>query len=188
MHKTGTTSLDVYFARAGLRSLHNTRRSMSLLGLGTNYASAEGDGQQRDLAAAISETALVGAVAQFDCFSDLPWPLLYARLDRRFPGSRFILTLRESSEWIASMVNHFGGANTQMRQWVYGFGNPLHHRARYLAVYDRHNRTVLEHFHGRDDLLVVRLGEDNSRIGAALHAFLGLRGVAEPFPTSHRRR
>ncbi len=188
MHKTGTTSLHDYLARAGLRSLHNTRRSMTLLGLAADNAGEEGDGRPRELAAAVSEEALARTVAQFDCFSDLPWPQLHARLDRSFPGSRYILTLRDPDEWLASMVNHFGGANTRMRQWVYGFGNPLRHRFRYLEVYERHNAAVREYFRGREDLLVIRLGEDDARIGAALHEFLSLEGPCAPFPASHRRR
>ena len=35
---------------------------------------------------------------KFDAFQDNPWPILYKELDRKFPGSKFILTLRPSDE------------------------------------------------------------------------------------------
>ena len=56
---------------------------------------------------------------KFDAFQDNPWPTLYKELDRKFPGSKFILTLRPSDEWIRSVVNHFGNEETPMREWIW---------------------------------------------------------------------
>ena len=47
-------------------------------------------------------------VPQFDAFQDNPWPLIYKELDAEYPGSKFILTVRPTEEWLNSIVNHFG--------------------------------------------------------------------------------
>lgn len=64
-----------------------------------------------------------GLVERHDAFRDNPWPMLYREMDRAYPRSRFILTTRAGS-WIASMVGHFGGRTTPMREWIYGIGAP----------------------------------------------------------------
>ncbi len=48
------------------------------------------------------------AVAKrYRCFEDRPWNIweMYQQLDERFPGSRFILTIREEAEWWKSVEN-----------------------------------------------------------------------------------
>ena len=122
MHKSGTTSFHQLMSDLGARSLHSTRRSMAALGLGANNSAEEGDGTRSDLTARIDAPMLQKLVDQYDCFSDNPWPLLYRRLDVAFPGSRFVLTVRDTENWLRSQIEHFGEKNTQMRQWIYGFG------------------------------------------------------------------
>ena len=61
---------------------------------------------------------------RFDAFQDNPWPILYKELDRQFPDSKFILTLRPSDEWIRSVVSVFGDEETAVREWIYGVGHP----------------------------------------------------------------
>jgi hypothetical protein len=92
---------------------------------------------------------------KFDAFQDNPWPVLYKELDRNFPGSRFILTLRPSDQWIKSVVNHFNEDGTQMREWIYGVGCPKGNEGVYIARYERHNREVLEYFKDRSEQLLV---------------------------------
>ena len=62
---------------------------------------------------------------RYDAFQDNPWPLLYRELDERCPGSRFVLTLRPTQDWLDSVVHHFGAKDTPMREWIYGVGHPL---------------------------------------------------------------
>ena len=92
---------------------------------------------------------------KFDAFQDNPWPILYKELDRKFPGSKFILTLRPSDEWIRSVVNHFSDEETPMREWIYGVGRPKGNEDVYIARYDRHNREVMEYFKHRSEQLLV---------------------------------
>ena len=92
---------------------------------------------------------------RFDAFQDNPWPILYKELDRKFPGSKFILTLRPSDEWIRSVVSVFGDEETPMREWIYGVGHPKGNEDVYIARYERHNREVMEYFKHRSEQLLV---------------------------------
>ncbi len=119
-----------------------------------------------------------------DAVQDNPWPLLYRDLDRAFPGSKFILTIRDTDEWWVSLLRHFGGKTTEMRTWIYGVGDPRGHEDLYKKRYEAHNAEVLEYFSDRsDDLLVLAItdGEGWDR----LCRFLGETSPDVPFP--HRR-
>jgi Sulfotransferase domain len=188
MHKSGTSSFHQLMSDLGARSLHSTRRSMAALGLGADNSGEEGDGTRSDLAARIDAPMLQTLVDQYDCFSDNPWPLLYRRLDVAFPGSRFVLTVRDTEKWLRSQTEDFGAKNTQMRQWIYGFGNPLRHAERYREVYEQHACDVRRYFAHRSDFLELRLEDDNRALGAQLWTFLGLAGEPRAFPHRNVRR
>ncbi len=92
----------------------------------------------------------------YDAFQDNPWPILYKTLDKKYPGSKFILTLRNKNSWIKSVVNHFGNKDREMRNWIYGIGYPLGNEELYVEVYRKHIADVKEYFKNRpDDLLVI---------------------------------
>src|SRR5207302_3774936 len=65
-----------------------------------------------------------------ESFEDWPWIILYQELDRAFPGSRFVLTKRESSNWLRSyknMLRQQGEPSeelNQMRRTLYGLPFP----------------------------------------------------------------
>jgi|TARA_B100002003_G_scaffold251824_1_gene297905 hypothetical protein len=134
-HKTGTSSL-------------GTALSM----LGYRVAGVQGAWNQ-DIAEKAQDIAF-SVVDEFDAFEDNPWPLLYRELDEHYPGSKFILTLRPSDEWIRSVVNHFGNESTPMRKWIYGVGSPVGNEAVYLNRYRKHNQDVTAYFAGRDESLL----------------------------------
>lgn len=97
-------------------------------------------------------------VDQHDAFEDNPWPLLYRELDAQYPGSKFILTLRDESQWIKSVVNHLGYLPDAMQKLVYGVGFPAGYEDVFLERYRRHNREVQAYFADRpEDLLVIDL-------------------------------
>jgi hypothetical protein len=112
----------------------------------------------------VVESDLVSQALQIaagvDAVQDNPWPLLYEELDEAFPGSKFILTIRDTDEWWASLFRHFGGKSTEMRTWIYGVGDPKGHESLYKKRYDAHNASVVEYFADRsDDLLVLAITE-----------------------------
>lgn len=167
-HKTGTTSL----ARA-------------LRVLGYRVAGPFGVHDEdigRTAAARAIETA-----AEWDAVQDNPWPVLFRELDDAFPGSRFVLTVRETDRWLASVVRHFGGSTTPMREWIYGVGDPAGNEAVYRDRYERHNREVVDYFADRpDDLLVFRLADGDA--WDELCGFLGVAVPDHPFPHANARQ
>ena len=85
-------------------------------------------------------------VPKFDAFQDNPWPIIYRFLDKEYPGSKFILTIRPSDKWIGSVTDHFSKGRPPMREWIYGPGkaNPIGNEAVYVERYERHNREVID--------------------------------------------
>lgn len=100
-------------------------------------------------------------IDQYDAFQDNPWPLVFRYADKKVPGSKFILTLRSETDWIKSVVDHFGSTDTPMRTWMYGEGHPLGNEQRYISRYGEHNEQVVSYFQYRqDDLLTMELDGD----------------------------
>ena len=135
-HKTATTSLAKALSYLGYRVT------------GPNWV------DNPNIAEDVYEMAF-DLAKRFDAFQDNPWPILYKELDQEFPGSKFILTLRPSGEWIRSVVNHFNEQETPMREWIYGVGRPRGNENVYVARYERHNREVMEYFKDRSEQLLV---------------------------------
>jgi hypothetical protein len=126
-------------------------------------------------------------IEEYDAAQDNPWPFLYREIDAAFPGSKFVLTVRDPDDWIRSVVNHFGGTSTPMREWIYGVGDPRGNERRYLEVYERHNRTVAAHFKGRPaDFMVLRAGADAA--WSSLCDFLGKPEPSSPYPHQNSER
>ena len=167
-HKTGTSSLGTALTTLGYRVAGAQRVHDRNVG--------------RDALA-----TAVDLVPRYDAFQDNPWPLLYEEMDERYPGSRFILTVRPTDAWIASVVKHFGSTSTPMREWIYGMGAPLGHEEVYVRRYDEHNEAVLHHFRNRpDDLLVLRVTDGDG--WEPLCQFLGRDVPDEPFPHANPAR
>lgn len=116
----------------------------------------------------------------YDSFEDWPWPLLYREVDERFPGTKFVLTLRDSPEtWYRSlckMAVRMGPLDTYEKH-VYGYAMPQGHRAEHLEFYERHNREVRHHFRDRPGQLLEVCWEHGDD-GSELARFLG----EEPLP------
>jgi hypothetical protein len=138
-----------------------------------------------DIATTIEEDAL-DLVEDVDAVQDNPWPLLYQELDARYPGSKFILTVRPTDRWIRSVVRHFGRRSTPMREWVYGAGRPRGNESLYVSRYERHNRDVQAYFASRaDDLLVMDVSAGDG--WNVLCPFLDVEMQPIPFPRANDR-
>jgi hypothetical protein len=101
--------------------------------------------------------------------SDIPFNILFKQLDIAYPGSKFILTVRDPNKWLASVENHWNpDKNTLRKNWD---NDPFSHQAHklvygqkgfdptvFMARYLRHNAEVIEYFRNRpSDLLVMRM-------------------------------
>jgi hypothetical protein len=92
-----------------------------------------------------------------DAVQDMPFPLMFRELDEAFPGSRFVLTVRDTDSWYRSISSHFNDTPSGLQQLTYGEDAPapLGYEARYKQVYEAHNSAVQDHFVGRPDALLV---------------------------------
>jgi hypothetical protein len=116
-----------------------------------------------------------------DVFSDNPWPLLFKELDARFPGSKFILSVRDYGSWIRSMIGHFGNKPNDLLQWIYGVPYPDGHADRCIEVFAAHNAAVRQYFRDRPgSLLEIDLEREAS--WEPLCRFLDCPIPSLPFP------
>ena len=123
----------------------------------------------------------------FDAFQDNPWPMIYKELDKEFPGSKFILMLRDPESWIQSQVKHFGRKETPMRMWIYGVGCPEGHEDIYIKRFEEHNNEALRYFRDRpQDLLVMDLTKGDG--WGKLCPFLGVDIPNTAFPHANKAR
>lgn len=177
-HKTGTTSLGAALAALGYTTCD---------GAGA-VRRAIGHSQMMRLLRGNQLEPIMQVAEHYDGFTDNPWFMLFRDLDRRFPGSKFILTVRDERRWLESALRYFGQSESDLRMWIYGSGRPLGHEEHWLARYRDHINQVTAYFrHRPDDLLVVDWEQ-----GAGwedLGRFLGRPVPSGPFPhiTKDRR-
>ncbi len=130
---------------------------------------------------------LLHMIRDYDAVEDTPWYRIYQELDRRLPGSKFILTLREEESWYTSVSRHIGLLKNANHEWIYGRGKglPIHHRDNTIRIYREHNSQVKEYFRNRPgDLLVVDFTSGDG--WEKLCPFLGLEIPDVPFPHANQ--
>ena len=155
---------------------------------------------------------IIGYCRTAEAFQDMPFslPYTYQALDAAFPGSRFILTLRASSEqWYQSIIRFHSrlwgdGVHPptaeQLKEAEYGhkgrpwkmnralFNSPEEEPYRkedLIRYYEGHNAAVQEYFrHRSGDLLVLNVAEKDAY--QRLCHFLGKPLVREEFPWKNR--
>lgn len=189
-NKTGTTSVERVFRSLGLK-VGNQARAERLLH----------DWGRRDFRKIISYCRWAEA------FQDIPfsYPDTFRYMDAAFPGSKFILTVRNNpDEWFDSLVRfhtQLVGKNRiptaeDLRQFNYlypGFlwdAQRLRYGADESTVYDRqlytrcyreHNQAVMGYFKGRrEDLLVLNVAESDAM--EKLLTFLGYAYSGQKMP------
>jgi hypothetical protein len=177
LHKTATTSLHRAFQLLGFDSLHWGSGEAPVIWEEVNCA-----GRSKTL-------------ERFYAACDLPIPLLYRQLDRAYPGSKFVLTVRAEAEWLRS-VERLWDARYNATRWewdVWPISNRLHQTlygrtdfdaTTMLERYRRHNAEVRDYFRGRpEDLLVLDMSA-----GAGwpeLCGFLGSPVPLVPYPREY---
>jgi hypothetical protein len=129
-----------------------------------------------------------------DGITDLTVVPYYAQLDSLFPNSKFILTIRNKEDWLASMKNHWAekvddktkpeyelkmNIRYFLRAAVYGCQRYSFDRLSY--VYDLHYRNVLEYFRNKKDSLLI-IDINNGDGWEKLCPFLGLEIPQIEFP------
>lgn len=169
MHKTATTSLARALATLGYDAAHWKSAHWAK----AIWEETKAHGSSRTL-------------ERHYALCDLPLPLLFRELDAAYPGSKFILTIREEDEWIESVRTHWSDKNPWRAQWDTDPFTHRIHRELYGGVkfneqvmrerYRRHNAEVLEHFKDRPrDLLMM-----NMTTGAGWYEICGF--LRKPIP------
>lgn len=152
MHKTATTSLHHALKILGFDSAH---------WMSAHWAKACWD--------EMKTWGKSHTVEQHYAMCDLPFTLLYKELDKEYPGSKFILTVRNPNKWLRSVERHWNPDHNKFRHtWNH---DPFTHRVHkllygqkgfdpdiFLRRYLQHNDEVIEYFEDRpNDLLVINM-------------------------------
>ena len=95
----------------------------------------------------------------YDAFADTPIARIYQELDVKYPGSKFILTVRDVSSWAQSFKNQFSRwlddpFSKILHMELYGTSSYDHEKC--VSAFEKHSRDVISYFKGREgDLLVI---------------------------------
>jgi hypothetical protein len=180
MHKTGTTSLHTALRILGYESAHWKSAS---------WAKAI----WREMTMKGRSVVLERSYA----LCDLPIPILYQKLDRAYPGSKFILTTRNETRWLSSVKNHWDcNRNSYRMSWdTDSFTHRIHEQVYgtrefdagiFLERFRRHNSDVREYFKNRpEDLLVMDMDKNAGWLELCHFLECSIPSVAYPlaFPT-----
>jgi hypothetical protein len=135
---------------------------------------------------------------QFHALSDLPIPLMYKQLDKAYPGSKFVLTVRSVNLWLNALRRHYSYEHNQYRSvWdsdpfthrvhKYLYGTHKFDQHRMAERYARHIAEVTEYFKDRPhDLFIF-----NPAYGDGwddLCGFLGVDKPTAPFPRAYMKQ
>jgi hypothetical protein len=192
-NKTGTTSLKRAFADLGF-IVGNQRRAEWLL---DDYVAGNFE-------------PIIRYCRSAQVFQDFPfsYPETYKHVDEAYPGSKFILSVRDSAEqWYQSLTRfhakRFGNGRLptpeqlQSADYVYPgwmwkanravYQTPetdLYHKESLIQQYNEHNQRVLDHFRGRDCLLVISLTEPDAY--RRFCRFIGVEPQQDSFPWENK--
>ena len=119
--------------------------------------------------------------------------IFYKYLDYKFPGSKFILTVRDLDSWLISMeyicekypVRSLGDDIPIMRRMLI-YEAVVFDREKFITAFERHHHDIKRYFCGRaEDLLEMNIiaGEGWDK----LCPFLGAPLPMVPFPNLNRR-
>jgi len=140
--------------------------------------------------------AVFKVAERFDSFEDGPWngPCLvhnyhsdsfYKRLDKRFPNSKFILTIRDTDDWIKSHEGWFSSKGLKLISKKYRIEEYDKKRATIISRYENRNKEIINYFKNKpEDLLVINICKGKG--WNKLCSFLGLQVPKDPFPHENR--
>jgi hypothetical protein len=173
LSKTGTSSLTEALNLLGVKSVHYPFDQATVHELKTG---------KYDLM----------LLREFQSITDLPAVAFYKEFDAAYPGSKFVLTIRETDSWLRSCEMHW----KLLEDWVESFpefkqaqeffgkrvyGRLDFNRDHFAAVYEQHVKDVTAHFQDRpNDLLSLNIcaGEGWDK----LCPFLNVDQPDAPFP------
>lgn len=134
-----------------------------------------------------NQNAVLDVLADKDSCEDFPWPYLYQEIDRIYPDSKFILTLRKDPEvWYDSLCKHFDrGESNQQKLLAYGYSTPHGFKREHIDLYLRHAQKVRDYFFDKPNKLLVVCWE-NQDGWHEICQFLGHSEPQIPFPHANK--
>jgi hypothetical protein len=176
LSKTGTRSLHDALQVLGLRSVHWG---------GPDVQSAVQRGPE--IRAAVERAAaegrpLLDELEEADAYSDIEaLSIRFDVLDRQYPGSKFILTVRHLESWLDSRERHVEANVARRQRGEYAGTFLVVDRPAWAAEMTRHQERVRAHFAGRPgDLLELDIAAGDG--WEELCSFLGCEVPDVPFP------
>jgi len=170
LNKTATTSLDRALSDLGFRSLHDG-----------------GDPVHKAVMRAVAEEVpLLSYLDQrFDAFSDIGMlARRFRMLDRQYPGSRFLLTVRPIDAWLDSRRRHVERNIELQAAGKYDGTFVTVDIPKWTREWHDQTERVHAYFAGRADFLEIDFTSDPS--WGRLCAFLDVDEPATPFPWVNR--
>ena len=122
---------------------------------------------------------------KYESFDDGPWNRgeFYTLLDQKFPNSKFILTIRDSSSWVKSHEKHFSSNSEVLRirpeLWINDYD-----QASNIDWYEKRIDQILNYFKDRPEQLLV-MNICNGEGWEKLCPFLDLSIPQIPFPSAN---
>lgn len=177
MYKYEPKIIGVGLEKTGLTSL---TKALSALGIVSSHTPYEAEFiYLRDSTAG---RKLFYAYPDVIAFIDYPFPRIYQRMDKDYPGSKFILTVRDEDEWLKSGQNYFTKPRAYitkktMEQWQ----DTEENNKSNLERYRNHIKEVKAYFKDRpNDLLEINICAGEG--WEMLCAFLNKDVPDSPFP------
>jgi len=170
--KTGTSSLNSALSTLGFKSIHDPWKFRRKIWETGDYTWSR------------KFTALTNFGEWF-----------FPQLDKTYPNSKFILTIRDKEEWLESCRKHFSPHNEKYykrplesafkRMEI--FGIRVFSADQYSYMYDFHKKTVKDYFKSRKkDLLIMDICAGDG--WGKLCSFLDAETPYELFPHKNQRR
>jgi len=169
LNKTGTTSLHEALGVLGYESLHWGGPALR---------------EMVEASRAAGDPLLTRLDPCYDAFSDiLALSTSFELLDRQYPGSRFVLTVRPVDDWIESRRRHVERNREARAAGTYRGGFLDVDEDAWRAEWDQHVARVRAYFAGRSDFLEIDVAESG---WGPLCELLGRPVPEAPFPHLNR--
>lgn len=174
-HKTGTTSLKNALSLLKYK-IFPQRLSYSPMGLIYDLEKE-------------NYSKIIDVAKSYEAFDDSPWNHsdFYKTLDISFPNSKFILTLRDTDNWIDSVIRWDKIMNLRNFKWYSSLSKTCYKMDSYLddiktltENYEKRNLDIIDYFKSKNNLLLMDLEKGDG--WEKLCAFLECEIPNNPFP------
>jgi Sulfotransferase domain len=137
-------------------------------------------------------------LSKYNAYCDLPVPAYYKLFDKKYPNAKFILTVRDSEDWLKSCKKHYTkefadymrnkstNHNLIMSFHKFFYGAEVFDEDLYLQKYNSHIEEIMNYFEGRDNFLLLDIF--NGEPYKELSSFLGKNAPTTEFPHSNKAK